>query len=100
MTEDPELRKAWEEVQRLNADPATQALAQAREVSLVSYVTEIAAATRKGEAGAVVRVLEVRQVAVSDEQRARILECRDLELLAKWLGRAVTAERADDVFAD
>ena len=50
-------------------------------------------------AEAVLRVLRVRGLAVSDEQRRRALGCTDLEVLARWLDRAVTAASAEDVFA-
>jgi hypothetical protein len=50
-------------------------------------------------AEAVLRVLRVRGLAVSDEQRQRALGCTDLEVLARWLDRAVTAASAEDVFA-
>ncbi len=50
-------------------------------------------------AEAVLRVLRVRGLAVSDEQRGRALACTDLEILARWLDRAEIAASAEDVFA-
>jgi len=52
----------------------------------------------EGKAEDVLRVLAARNVAVTDEQRDRILACRDLEQLERWLVRAVTATSATDVF--
>ena len=112
MAGDPVLQKAWAEVERLNQDPATRELAYERETALLSYQCEIADARwegreegreegrQEGEAIAVVKLLEGRGVALSDQQRARILECDDSGLVDKWLIRAATAEHADDVFAD
>lgn len=54
----------------------------------------------EGRAGAVLRVLARRNVAVSDEQRERISACTDLETLDRWLDRAVTAASADELFKD
>jgi hypothetical protein len=51
-------------------------------------------------AEALLRVLRVRGLVASDEQRRRALGCADLEVLARWLDRAATAGSVDDVFAD
>jgi hypothetical protein len=51
-------------------------------------------------AESVLEVLEVRGLSVTDEQRARILGCKDLEVPRGWHQRAVTAASTDDVFAD
>ena len=53
----------------------------------------------EGLAEAVLSVLRVRGLALSDDQRRRALGCTDLEVLARWLDRAVTVARAEDVFA-
>jgi hypothetical protein len=50
-------------------------------------------------AEAVLRVLRVRGLAVSEEQRRQALGCTDLEILARWLDRAEIAASAEDVFA-
>ncbi|CAM5652625.1 hypothetical protein [Streptomyces fumanus] len=52
----------------------------------------------KGKAEGVLRVLEVRGIAVSDEVRERVVTCTDLARLDEWLGRAVTVERVEDLF--
>ena len=46
----------------------------------------------------VITILETRGLTVSDEVRARITDCTDLETLEKWLRRAVTVERPEDLF--
>jgi hypothetical protein len=48
----------------------------------------------------VIAVLEARNVAVSDEQRERILACTELAVLDRWLRKAATAARADELFSD
>jgi len=55
--------------------------------------------TAEGEARAVLRVMECRGLAVSAEQRERILRCSDLAILEHWLERAVAADTAEQVFA-
>ncbi|MCT7352734.1 hypothetical protein N4P33_11195 [Streptomyces sp. 15-116A] len=53
-----------------------------------------------GEAKGVLRVLEVRGIAVSEEIRERISSCTDLQVANDWLDRAGTVERADELFTD
>lgn len=45
----------------------------------------------------VLHVLEARRIEVPDELRATVAACRDVQVLERWLGRAVTAVRAADV---
>ena len=52
----------------------------------------------RGKAEGVLRVLAARNITVTDEQRAHVLACRDLEQLDRWLIRAATATTATDVF--
>lgn len=52
----------------------------------------------EGEAKAVLAVLKARGLKVSRTIRQRVLGCRDVEQLKAWVERAVTAERASDVF--
>ena len=47
---------------------------------------------------AVLRILDRRQVALTDDQRARILSCADLSTLEGWLDRALVATAADELF--
>jgi len=48
----------------------------------------------------ILRVLGQRELVVTAETRKRIQACRDLDLLDTWLDRAVTAPRAEELFAD
>ncbi|WP_424570110.1 hypothetical protein [Streptomyces sp. CH-036] len=51
----------------------------------------------EGRAEDILRILEVRGVAVPDEARQRISSCTDLAVLDVWFERAVTAATADAV---
>ncbi|WP_405973060.1 hypothetical protein OG496_29640 [Streptomyces sp. NBC_00988] len=53
----------------------------------------------KGAAKGVLRVLEVRGLAVSHDLRERITTCTDLDRLDDWLERAGTVDRAEELFA-
>jgi hypothetical protein len=48
----------------------------------------------------VVIVLEARGIGVSSKDRTRIADCTDLQQLGRWLRRAVTADKASDLFVD
>jgi len=54
---------------------------------------------QEGEAEAILLVLEARGLHVTDAERERIIGCTDLKQLKKWVTRAATAEKADDLFA-
>jgi flagellar biosynthesis/type III secretory pathway protein FliH len=45
----------------------------------------------EGKAEALLTILAARGLAVSEEQRQRILACRDLASLDRWIARAATA---------
>ena len=51
-------------------------------------------------AEAILKVLEAREVAVSETQRREILRCHDLERLDRWLRRAALASSTDEVTSD
>ena len=51
-----------------------------------------------GEGEAVLKVLAVRGIEVSEDAHARISDCRDIQQLDAWLGRAVTATSVADLF--
>ena len=53
----------------------------------------------KGEADALLAVLDVRGIGVPEEVRARVVGCTDIGQLRTWVRRAVTAESIDEVFA-
>jgi hypothetical protein len=48
---------------------------------------------------AVLEVLDARGLPVSAEQRRHVLDCNDVDTLARWLRRAATVTRAADLFA-
>ncbi|MFF3376327.1 hypothetical protein ACFYXF_25660 [Streptomyces sp. NPDC002680] len=52
----------------------------------------------KGRAKAILTVLEVRRLPVSDDIRERVTTCADLARLDDWLDRVGAAERAEDLF--
>ena len=53
----------------------------------------------KGTAGAILKVLEARGIAVSPAQREEILRCSDLARLSRWVVRASLAAAAQEVTA-
>ncbi len=53
----------------------------------------------KGEARALLLVLERRGFVVPDAKRDQILTCSDLGVLEGWLARAISAATVEDVFA-
>ena len=60
----------------------------------------IAEGEAKGEAKALLKLLDARRVALSAEQRERIISCTDPVRLDSWFDRAITAATADEVFGD
>ena len=50
------------------------------------------------KAADIVAVLEAREIALSDEQNNRILDCPDIELLDQWIRRAVIIASASELF--
>ncbi|MEV4458930.1 hypothetical protein [Microbispora sp. NPDC049633] len=54
----------------------------------------------EGEARAVLTILDVRDIPVSDADRDRITACTDLERLDEWARRAVTVTSAAELFTD
>ncbi len=61
---------------------------------------EVRAEVRAAETATnVLAVFEARGLAVSDELRARVLACADLDQLGLWHRRAVTVAAPDDIFA-
>ncbi|WP_199815540.1 hypothetical protein [Streptomyces griseus] len=53
-----------------------------------------------GEAKGVLRVLEVRGLAISDDVRESIITCTDLDRIDDWLVRAGTVSRAEDLLTE
>jgi hypothetical protein len=54
----------------------------------------------KGKAEALLRLLDKRGLALSDEQRKKVGDCTDTAQLDVWFDRAVTASSAAEVFAE
>jgi hypothetical protein len=57
-----------------------------------------AAFMAKGEAVAVLAVLDARGIDVPDDIRARIATCTDLDQLDIWVRRAATAHAIEELF--
>ena len=74
------------------------ALRREAEAQAQAHAEGVAAGRAEGVAAAVLDILDVRGLSVSDELRARVLACRDLALLDGWLRRAVTVASAEAVF--
>jgi hypothetical protein len=53
----------------------------------------------EGRAEALLAILDTRGIDISDDVRARITTCGDVDLLDTWIRRAVTASTTDDLFA-
>jgi flagellar biosynthesis/type III secretory pathway protein FliH len=54
----------------------------------------------EGEAKAVLRLMDARGLALSQEQRQQVTSCTDATQLDRWLDRAITAGTVAEVFAD
>ena len=54
----------------------------------------------EGYAENILLILSERGIEVTDDVRARITDCADLETLRAWLKRSVTAATAEDLFGD
>jgi hypothetical protein len=53
----------------------------------------------QGRAEALLELLDARAIALTDMQRAAVIECRDLDVLQRWFARGLTARTIDEVFA-
>jgi Uma2 family endonuclease len=71
---------------------AEQAEARAEQAEKRAGETEVFVLQRS-----VLHVLEARRIEVPDDLRATVAACRDVQVLERWLARAVTAVRAADV---
>lgn len=52
----------------------------------------------RGMAKMMLRVFELYSISVNDEQRARVLACRDEAKFDEWVRRVIVARTADEVF--
>lgn len=64
------------------------------------YLEGKAEGKAEGQAEAVLAVLEARGFSLSAHVRGRITTCADIDRLHTWLSRAVTVERAEDLFTE
>lgn len=55
--------------------------------------------TTEGRTEAVLDVLTARGIPVTDAERARIVECTDLDRIGVWLRLAATTRSIDELFA-
>ncbi len=54
----------------------------------------------KGEAHAVLTVLDARGIEISEPQKERIRSCSDEEVINRWLRKAVSIRSAEELFND
>ncbi|PCC71733.1 hypothetical protein SAMN02745121_03086 [Nannocystis exedens] len=64
------------------------------------WLDGIAEGEARGKASMLLKLLQLRGFALGDEQRERVLACRDEAQLDAWAARVLTATRLDEVFAD
>lgn len=83
-----------EALEKARAEGADEGKAEGKAEGLAEGKAEGLA---EGKAAALLQVLAARNIALDDEDRARVLACKDLAKLDRWLGRAVTASHARDV---
>jgi len=107
--EDPCLVKPLSVAALLDAALADNAVAEAliakRTPALVSWGAAAEARGKQagraeGKAESILRILELRGVAVERAQREEILRCSDVDRLARWLDRAAMTSSIDDVLAE
>lgn len=54
----------------------------------------------EGKAESILSVLEKRGIPVPEDTRDRIISCTDLDTLALWFDRSLTATTVEDLFAE
>jgi Putative restriction endonuclease len=101
--EDPCLAKPLAIAALLDAAAADDAVVQALAAKDNPELRKMKAAERlegeaQGIAKSILRVLERRGIAVSEDQRQEILSCTDLDRPNYWLDQAALAATADEVF--
>jgi predicted transposase/invertase (TIGR01784 family) len=100
---DPNLREAKQALESLSADPTAQRLAEERELWAWNYQRSLHLAQKqgeaRGEARAILTVLESRGLIVSEVERERILTCGDPALLDHWLRRALQSSTVGELFS-
>lgn len=69
------------------------------EIPLASFLVPVVEhLTQRQRAGDILRILDIRKVALTSEQRAEIRDCTDPDRIDAWIDRAALARTADDVF--
>ncbi|MEU0741049.1 hypothetical protein [Streptomyces sp. NPDC006134] len=96
--EDTPAKETWRELEKMVVSYFPGRGTVFEEAYLEGEAKGEAKGEARGKAEGVLRVLDVRGLAVTDDVRARISGCTDLDRLDDWLARAVTAERAEDLF--
>ena len=89
--------------QSLGTTPAAEIWRDLMAVDLSFFRSETAQKLRRegkaeGKAEAIVRLLAMRELDVSDEIRDRVFDCADSDTLDRWFERAYTAAAADELF--
>jgi hypothetical protein len=64
------------------------------------YDEGIAEGEARGKAEDVLKLLDARRLAPSEEQRQQVSSCTDIAQLDLWFDRAITAGTAAEVFAN
>jgi len=70
-----------------------------RELEAHAYAEAYATAYAGGVAKTVLRVADKRGIALTAEQRERVLVCTDLGTLNCWLDASVDAKSAEEIFS-
>jgi predicted transposase YdaD len=54
----------------------------------------------QGKAEYLLKIIDARRIAVTDQERQQVTSCTDLTQLDQWFDRALTATTAADIFKD
>ena len=100
--EDPMVAKAVSLLDKLSNTPEVRHWVERAEEAQKFHRIDIklakAEGLAEGKAQAVLSVLHARGIQVTDTVRERVLACTDTETLQQWLVRAVSVERAEELF--
>jgi len=98
---DPRIGKARELLRELSKDPEAQRMVQEREEAQLLYQMELDAAEERGKAEgkaeALLAVLAARGLAVSVDQRDRIVGCSDARMLDAWLAQVASVGSVEEL---
>ncbi len=92
----------WEAYERakMAEQDARGALAIERQEGKAEGILEgITEGIWRGKRDALLRLLESKSIALTEEERARIATCKDTALLDRWFERALGAKTAAEIFA-